>query len=156
MKIDKRYWDANCFLAWLKKEPGAESCKGVIRKAELGEIMIITSAITVTEVIKLDRTRPIPRRDAKMITDFFDQNYIRVRNVDLEMAKFAQNLMWDYEFLQHKDAIHVATAIQLGVPIFDTFDADLIKLNGKFGDPPLLIGHPDIPFQEELSLTEIS
>jgi hypothetical protein len=33
----------------------------------------------------------------------------------------------------------------------DTFDGGLIKLTGKLGNPPLAIGHPNVPEQLELT-----
>jgi hypothetical protein len=34
--------------------------------------------------------------------------------------------------------------------LLDTFDQDLIKLSGKLGDPPIIIGEPNMPYQHDL------
>jgi hypothetical protein len=46
---------------------------------------------------------------------------------------------------RHKDSIHVVTAIDAQVDQFDTFDGPLIRLSGQIGNPPLVIGPPNIP-----------
>lgn len=151
MKAEKRYWDSNCFLGWLKGEEDKEAaCRGVVEAAKKGTIIIVTSALTLTEVIKLKGKSPIPPSDAKIVEEFFKQSYIRVQNVDRFIAEFARKLMWEYKSLKPKDSIHVATALRHHLTIFDTFDTGLIKLDGKLGNPPLRIGNPDYPYQEEL------
>ncbi|WP_420263744.1 type II toxin-antitoxin system VapC family toxin [Candidatus Magnetominusculus dajiuhuensis] len=145
-----RYWDSCCCLRWLKKESGYEKCEGVIAKAEAGEIKIVTSVLTMAEVIYL-RTEPkIDRRKSDEICSFFDNEYIVLINVDRHIAESSRNLLWDYGALRPNDAIHIASAIEAEIPIIDTFDKYLINLNGKIGKPPLIIGQPDIPFQEEI------
>jgi hypothetical protein len=51
---------------------------------------------------------------------------------------------WNHK-VKPKDAIHVATALDAGVGQFDTFDGDLIALSGQIGNPPLVIGRPNLP-----------
>lgn len=58
---DRRYWDSCAFLGWLNNEQGkAEKCEGVLDAAESGSIEIVTSALTLTEVIKRKGDKPIP------------------------------------------------------------------------------------------------
>jgi predicted nucleic acid-binding protein len=148
-----RYWDSNCFLGWLKGEEDKKTaCQGVIEEALKGEIFIVTSALTLAEVVRLKQKdgRPIPKKDAKKVDDFFHQPFIRVRNLNRYIAELARNLMWEHGALHHKDAIHVATAIKHGISMFDTFDDELIGLDVKLGNPRLRIGKPDVHHQEEL------
>ncbi|MHB8279756.1 MAG: hypothetical protein ACYDIA_19185 [Candidatus Humimicrobiaceae bacterium] len=63
-------------------------------------------------------------------------------------------MIWDYKALRPKDAIHVASAIKAKVPIFDTFDDYLIKQNGTIGEPPLIIGKPNIVYQGSIFETK--
>lgn len=148
--MEYRYWDSNCFLCWLKKEPGYEKCKGVIQKSEQGEIQIITSALTIAEVIYLKPNDKIDRKKSDEIYRFFENEYIIPISVDRFIAEMARELLWDYQALKPKDAIHVASAIRTKTIIFDTFDGDLIDLSGTIGNPPLIIGEPNIPYQEEM------
>lgn len=47
-----RYWDSDAFLGWLKAEPDKiDECRGVIRAAENGDLRLVTSSLTLTEVI---------------------------------------------------------------------------------------------------------
>jgi len=149
--LELRYWDSNCFLRWLKKEPDYEKCKGVIQKAEEGEIQIVTSALTIAEVIYLLPHEKITRENSNEICRFFEHEYIVFINVDRYIAELARTLLWDYEALRHKDAIHVASALKAKSPILDTFDTYLIGLSGDIGVPPLIIGEPNIPYQEPMT-----
>ena len=148
--MERRYWDSVCFLKWLKKEQDYEDCRGVINKAECGELEIITSAYTISEVIYLKSNEKINRGKSDEICRFFENKYIILINVDRTIAELARNLLWDYQALRPQDAIHIASAIKAKIPIFDTFDDYLIKLNQSIGDPPLIIGKPNIPYQEPI------
>ena len=53
-KLQLRYWDSSVFLGLLNDEPERVNiCQGVIEAAERNEVHIVTSAITLVEVIKL-------------------------------------------------------------------------------------------------------
>jgi hypothetical protein len=132
------------------KEPDHEKCKGVLHKAESGEIRIITSTLTIAEVIYL---KPYPKMSKEMsdkICRMFEQEYIVPIALDRFIAESARNLLWQYSALKPKDAIHIASALKAKVPTFDTFDDGLITLTGTMGDPPLIIGKPNIVYQEKL------
>jgi predicted nucleic acid-binding protein len=150
--LDYRYWDSCCFLCWLKKEPEHEKCKGVLELAENGDLKIVTSAYTISEVIYLKKKgyEKISREDSNEICRFFERDYIIPVNIDRYVAESARNLLWEYEALRPQDAIHVASAIKAGVNVFDTFDEYLLKQSGNIGDPPLIIGKPNIHHQESL------
>jgi predicted nucleic acid-binding protein len=52
MSLEKIYWDSNCFLGHFQAEAGkAEKCDGVIQRAERGDVLIVTSALTLAEVL---------------------------------------------------------------------------------------------------------
>lgn len=143
-----RYWDSDCFLTWLNGEKKKKStCEGVIERAEADQVLIVTSALTLAEVVKLKGKPPIPKAEAGKITAFFQQDFISVRNVDRSIAEMARAFLWRYPRLKHKDAIHVATAAFHHISTFDTFDEPLIKLSGKLGNPLIRIGVPDILYQ---------
>lgn len=143
--MELRYWDSDAFLGWLKEEPDkVEDCRGVLEEAEAGRILIATSALTLTEVIKLKRRSPIEKEHAEKIKAFFKQEFISVRNVDRYVAEKARELLWDYSSLQPKDSIHIATAIIYNISLLNTFDGGLIGLDGKIGNPPLKITRPSI------------
>jgi predicted nucleic acid-binding protein len=139
--MNYRYWDANAFLGWLSREPDKVAlCRPVIDAARAGNVIIITSALTIAEVLWLKGQR------AKAIEDFFRHRWIVIRELDRFVAEEARELVWEKN-VKPKDAIHVATALRQDVEIdqLDTFDGPLIKLSGTIGDPPLLIGEPSLP-----------
>lgn len=147
----KVYWDSDCFLGLLKEETDKISaCQGTINKAEKGELLIITSAITFIEVIKMPGEKPLKRDAEKKIEQFFKNSFINIINVDREIGIIARDLLWKHKYLQPKDSIHIASAIFHKIPKLNTFDEHLLKLTNKYGTPKLLICNPDIEYQAEL------
>ena len=150
MAADRRYWDSNAFLGWLNDEKDkVGKCEGVLAAAEDGRIEIVTSAITLTEVIRLKGEKPIPKEKEQTIRDFFEQPWILIREVDRFVAEDARQLIWAHG-VKPKDAIHLATALRLKLSTFDTFDGDLIALSGRLGNPRLTIGHPNVPHTPDM------
>lgn len=141
------YWDADCFLGFLKRENDKINlCKGTTAKAKQGELIIVTSAITLIEVVKLDRQLRLPPRDEKTIREFFKNPYIHIHNVDSEIGMLARDLIWKHS-LSQRDSIHVATALKLKLDKLHTFDTELHKLSNQHGNPKLQICRPDIKHQ---------
>lgn len=141
----RRYWDSCCFLGVLNKEPDKlAACRAVLREAKSGNLYIVTSALTLTEVLRPKGTTLIPREAAQSIHRFFQHEWIVVHNLDRALAEKARDLVWDHS-VDHKDSIHVATAIDAAVDQFDTYDGPLIELSGKVGSPPMAIGKPNLP-----------
>ncbi|MGE0876593.1 MAG: type II toxin-antitoxin system VapC family toxin [Burkholderiales bacterium] len=150
MAADRRYWDSNAFLGWLNAESGkVEKCEAVLDAAEAGKLDIVTSAWTLTEVIKKKGEKPIPKTSEETIRAFFENPWIVVRNVDRFVAELARELIWSHG-LKGPDAVHLASALRLGLGTMDTFDDQLIGLNGKLGKPLLRIGHPNLPHTPDL------
>lgn len=152
MSVDKRYWDSSSFLAWLNQEDGWEKCEPVLKAAEDGKLLLFTSALTLTEVIKLKGRSPLDRRKQADIKAFFDLPYIDVRDVDRFIAEEARSLMWDYGHLRSRDAIHLATALLMSIPRVESFDNDFLRLDGKIGQPPIKIVQPHQTMQEILKI----
>ena len=147
-----RYWDSDCFLGWLAEEPDKVSdCQSVIRAAEAGDLRIVTSSLTLVEVVKLKSRTPLPPEKEVVIRSFFEHSYIVIRQLDRRTAERARELIWKYGF-NPKDSVHVATALVENVPRMDTFDGDLMKKSGMIGSPPLIIGRPDLPEQYQFDL----
>ena len=144
--MDFRYWDSNAFLGWLAEEPDKiDYCRPVIKAAEAGRVRILTSALTIPEVLWIKGRDRIPADSAVRVEAFFRHEWILVRELDRFIAEDARALVWNHN-VKPKDAIHVATALKRDVPIeqLDTFDGPLIRLSGKLGDPPLIIGKPSM------------
>ena len=152
-----RYWDSSCFIAWLNEEPDrVDACEGVVQQAKDGDLQIVTSAITLIEVIKPGATLEFDGDKNDIIRRFFQQKFIIVRDVDRTLAEEGRRLIWSYPHLRYKDAIHAATAmLSDGVEVLDTFDTDLLRLDGELGDPGLRIAQPDVPFQTAIAVPDV-
>lgn len=144
-----RYWDSCVILGWLKGEADKKAlCQGGIKLAEQGDLKIVTSFLTFTEVIWLKGKDPVPREDADQIRSFFANEYITPVQLTREIAERAQDLVWQHG-VRPKDGVQLATALAAHeakrMEQLDTFDSGLIKLSATLGDPPLRIGEPDFP-----------
>jgi hypothetical protein len=147
--MDYRYWDSVTFLGWLAEEADKVSdCKPVIEAAEAGDVTLVTSALTIPEVLWLkgQPDKKLGPDKAKKVEAFFRHTWIVIREVDRFVAEAARELVWSKN-VKPKDAIHLATALLQDVLYdqFDTFDTGLIKLSGTLGQPPLIIGRPSLP-----------
>lgn len=137
-----RYWDAATFLAWLKPEPARKpACEGWLDRARQGKLLIVTSTITLAEVVKFDKSDilNLTPETAATIEGFFRNSWISLRNVDPDIGEKARGLIWDHA-LRVRDAIHLATALRYRVPFLDTYDDQLVALNDLF--PEITIGYP--------------
>src|SRR5713101_5737809 len=109
--VELIYWDSDAYLAWLQAEQGkADLCAGTLKRADLGEVIIFTSALTIAEVLWMRGAPTIPHEKAEIVRKFFRRSYFRVRNVTRTVAESAQDLVW-MQGIKPKDAIHVATAL---------------------------------------------
>lgn len=117
----------------------------MISAAERGEIQIVTSAVALTEVIKLHKGLPIqiPKQHEDRIVAFFQQDYIIVVQVTRFIAEDARSLIWQFPSLKAKDALHAATALYAqsqsgGGRVLDelhTFDRDFCLLTERSARP---------------------
>jgi predicted nucleic acid-binding protein len=150
MAIERIYWDSDAFLGWLQAESGkAELCAGTLKRADEGEVVIFTSALTIAEVLWMRGAPMIPQDKAEIVRKFFRRSYLRVRNVTRSISESAQDLVWT-QGIRPKDAIHVATALDADVAALETFDDQLIGKTGTIGNPGLIIRKPIPPAQKGL------
>lgn len=144
------YWDSDAFLGWLQEDPGkVELCAGTINRAKNGEVLIITSALTIVEVLWRRGGPRLPEDKAEILNRFFRRSYIRVRNVTRLVAEAAQSVVWNHGIMP-KDAVHVATALDAQAIALETFDKELLKKSGIIGSPELIIRTPIPPKQSDL------
>lgn len=148
---DQRYWDSATCLAYLLDEQGrANECALVLDAAEDGKLEIVISTLTIAEVLALRGHARIPADLADTVRRFFRRRYFLVADVTRFIAEQARELVWTHG-VKPKDAIHVATALEAGVPYLDTFDDGLIARSGQVGGDPLLaIVRPGAGMQERL------
>jgi len=141
-------------LGWLADEADkAPELRPVMKAAQRGNVLLITSALALIEVIWLKPAPKLTPDKERKIRDFFNHTWIVVADVDRRTGEFARQLVWDHK-VRPKDAVYVATAILRKADYLDTFDEELINLSGKVGgNPPLVIGRPHISEQLELELS---
>lgn len=146
------YWDSDAFLGWLQEEKDkVDLCRGTLERAESGSVLIFTSALTLAEVLWMKGGPRVPKEKAEIVRKFFRRSHIRVRNVTRMIAGDAQDLVWEHS-IRPKDAIHVATALDVGVPTLETFDDGLIKKSGVIAGRALVIRKPLAAAQGSLPL----
>lgn len=141
MAVSRRLWDSCIVLGYLSGQQDIKTdCDQIIEQAERGELEIVVSIIASVEVAYLPG---LSSSDSELkIQQFFSREYVIPVAVDISVAKTARRLIRDYYELKPSDAIHVATALQWQIPIIETTDPDLLELNGKEGNPPLIIRQP--------------
>jgi predicted nucleic acid-binding protein len=131
VSFERRYWDSDCFLGWLQAEPDKEEeCGQVLQAAEEGKVLIVTSALTIAEVLNLRGHPKLPTASREQTKAFFRNDYILVRNITRRVAEAARDYVWDHG-IKPKDALHVATALDAGLSLFNTFDGELIAKSGR-------------------------
>ena len=144
MKIERRYWDSDCFLGWLKAEDDkVQLCRQVLNRAESGDIQILTSALTIAEVLNLRGHDKIEKDRRQQVIDFFKKSFITPISITRRIAESSRELVWDYG-VKPKDALHVATALHSKVVLFNTFDAGLKSKSRVFGSPEMIIEAPSL------------
>lgn len=144
MTFERRYWDSDCFLGWLAaEEDKIKPCQQVLLLAERSDIEIITSALTLAEVLHLKGKPPLPAEKKEQIVRFFRRSYIGTISVTRKIAEDGRDLVWDHG-IRPKDAIHVASALAAKANVLNTFDNRLINKNGKIGNPTLIIEPPKV------------
>ncbi len=154
MAKEKIYWDSDAFLGYFKEEADKQDlCESVLEAAEEGKILIVTSALTLAEVLYVQKKPKLPIKMRRKIDDFFKQPYISVQNVTRNVAEKARDIVWD-NGVRPKDAIHVATALYCKLALMNTFDTKLLNKTGTIGNPPLRIEKPRLPSQRKLVLKQ--
>lgn len=180
------YFDACIYLAVLRNEVSTygegriRAIERIWKRSEAGGIVVVTSAITITEV--LDHKLP-SKKDEKRFHQAVRQNVHQVEDVTGPIAVRASQYRDYYEknpvkqpaskpavtrkFLTTPDAIHLATATILGVNQFWTFDGvagskkdksiGLLWLGNKAATDELIITQPenDPPPAPELIETDL-
>ena len=125
------YWDTNCFLGWFQQEPGKrDALRELLNEAEAGELVIVTSALAITECAGLPTVRKINDDASRKMLAFFEHEYIALRAVERTIAEKAHNLT-RLLAIKHADAIHVATAMTANVEVPQTWDEGILKHTGS-------------------------
>lgn len=134
------YWDSCNFISLISEDEvqRADICQRILEDAESGTVEIITSALTIAEVIKPKGSPTFTDEKEQKISEFFLHEYILIYDVTREIAESARKLSRQYG-LKPRDAIHLATALKTeGVEVFQTWNTrDFLEL-----DVPIRIDVP--------------
>ncbi|MGB6053645.1 MAG: PIN domain-containing protein [Burkholderiaceae bacterium] len=169
---DTVYWDTCIFFALLKKEQHKQGEYESILKSSIafdnGNLVIVTSAITITELMagKIDQEQKVRFRKMMTRSNFLvvDANDT-VCNLASEIREYFYNNRVDELFPTTPDAIHVASAILTQVSTMVSFDQNnkrgqkelamnKMLIDGKvMGKYPLNIRRPAVGDQNELQLS---
>ena len=147
---ERRYWDSDCFLGWLQEEPGkVDKCGDVLALCERGQVEIVTSTLTIAEVLMLRPKDALPKERRTKVESLFARKYIHTMAVTRRIAESARDLVWDHG-VAPKDAaaVHVASALSAKADVLNTFDGPLIAKSGLIGSPPLTIEGPTVTAPE--------
>ena len=144
MPVSRRLWESNVVVGYLAGYPNLRSdCTQIIEQAERGEAEIFVSVIATIEAAYL-----AGQSDADseaLIQEFFGRNYIIPVGIDARIASITRGLIRKYRTgpkLKPPDAAHLGTAIQWGIPIIETTDQELLRLDNLEGSPPIRIRRP--------------
>ena len=144
MAASRRLWDSSVVIGYLAGSPEvAEDSTLIIEQAEHGDLEIVVSAMATIEVAYLEG---LDDQDSEaMIREFFGRSYIIPVSIDVRVASIARDLVRrrrNGPKTKPPDAAHLATAIQWGIPLIETTDPDLLRLDGLEGSPPVTIRRP--------------
>ena len=145
------YWDSCCFIDYLEGNERGRQVRGVLERAQNGELVIVTSVLTLVEVLG---EKNASERDKQKIKEAMrPQCGIQLVDLTRYLAESAREFVWQYGYHKHsKDAVHLATALYVtkyqAIDEIHSFDNDLLKLDGHVGIRivrPSLEDHPESP-----------
>ena len=138
---ERRYWDASVFLSYIKGDPGrVEVCEAIIAMARKDECEILTSTITLAEVVRPGRKGTVQLTEdmEKQIAGFFRNPWITLIDFTPAQGALSRQLQWK-SGLHVRDAIHAASALSVKVDVIETYDADFKKISvADFPGCPLI------------------
>ena len=128
------YWDTGCFICFLNRTELERRaiCEDILRNARVGNVILLTSSLTIAEVLYPRRsTVPNPRRltaeEANKISDMFRWKWLKKIDVDQRIGFRAADLARGYQLLPN-DAIHGATAILSNADVLQRWDRDFSRI----------------------------
>jgi predicted nucleic acid-binding protein len=135
-----QYWDSSVFCSFFnahKEKERAKLVRQLLDQAQSGSLDIVTSAIVLVEVVKLDGERKLPKEAEDKIAALFEYPFIHLIEVERTLCEDARKLIWEHSALSTKDAIHLASAMfyagKATLSGLFSYDEHFTKLHGKLG-----------------------
>ena len=118
-----RYWDSCNWISLIAEDEveRADICERILEDASTGNTRVITSTLTLAEVIRRRGSPILPESEESTIIRFFEQSYLAVYDVTRTVAERARYLSRAYG-LKPPDAIHLATALIASADFFETWN----------------------------------
>ena len=140
----RRLWDSSVVIGYLTGDQRIHSvCSQIIQQAERGNIEILVSQLAKSECAYIGGESD--SGSERIIREFFGREYINSVNLDDAISGIVRGLIRKYRgspSIKPLDAIHLATAIQWNIPIFETTDNPLLRFNQLEGNPPVTVRRP--------------
>jgi predicted nucleic acid-binding protein len=141
---DRIYWDACCFLSWINGiQDRLPVLEALMSEARAGDVELFTSVESIVEVAFAAKEKQAQRLDAsveqRIDSLWSDYRVVRLAEFHAAIAHRARGLMRDAIArgwgLKPKDAIHLATAVQVRATEVQTYDDRLWKFSEVLGVP---------------------
>ena len=126
------YYDANVFVyAYVEARGNAlgDAGRGWLAKARKGKVAVSTSALTWDEVVWAVRKIAGPEASGRASREFIELPNLQLVSADRDIVERAHRLMGDCG-LKPRDAVHAASALDLGERDFVSSDSDFDRVPG--------------------------
>ncbi|OGO06087.1 MAG: hypothetical protein A2Y60_00100, partial [Chloroflexi bacterium RBG_13_54_9] len=138
MAVPRRLWDSSVVIGYLSGQQDIKTdCNQIIEQAKGRQLEIVVSTIALAEAAYIPGLSPSDSESK--LEEFFSREYVIPAAFDISLTKMVRRLIRDHQGLKPPDAIHIASALQWQIPVIETTDPDLLKLDRKEGNPPLII-----------------
>jgi predicted nucleic acid-binding protein len=148
--------DSSVWVALFEdEEDRGEHIQRLLERAEAGEVRLLVSTITISEVLKGPKANDPPMSERKQHTfeEFLENPYITLVSVDPAVARRARDIRRDHPKLRTPDAVQIATALIARAEVLYTYDEDdLLPLDGDPSIDGLAIVIPPVEHQRTLGL----
>ena len=135
------YWDSCCFISYLDGDPSRPELRTLMRDAQAGGLLIVTSALSIAEVAYLAPEgvgQPLCQDIENKIEGMWGWVHaIRIVEVHAGIARRARELLrhalaqeWERS---PRDAIHLASAQQSEVEAVHTYDPKWDRFSDLIG-----------------------
>ena len=141
MALPRRLWCSSVVLAYLSgSDLVRPDCDLIIQQAQRGELEIAVSILAEAEVAYLEGASA--EESEARIQEFFSRAYVIPIALDRPLAAVTRRIVRARRGIRAADAVHLATCELWKIPVLETTDGDLLRLDGRVGNPPIRIQRP--------------
>lgn len=128
--IEKIALDSMIFIYYFEQAEGYfQHVREILLSAQEGRSELMTSTISVTEVLSAPKYIHLPEIVKEIDYFFQEAEFLKVIGLDWDIAVEAARLRRENQFLRTPDAIQLATGFVFGADTFITNDKELQKIN---------------------------